>query len=74
MTTLVLNYSSSMFDAIGKFFRGILVAFMYARQLSANHEAAQYLARHEYNKGEFQKILYELNSETHKYYKEKFNA
>ena len=74
MTTLVLIYSSSMFDAIGKFFKGILVAFMYAKQLSANHEAAQYLARHEYSKGEFQKILYDLNKETHRYYKEKFNA
>ena len=67
MTTLVLNYSSSMFDAIGKFFRGILVAFMYAKQLSVNHEAAQYLASHEYSKGEFQKILYDLNKETHRY-------
>jgi len=74
MTTLVLNYSSNLFEVIGKFLRGMLASLMYARQMSANLEAARYLSRYEFGGREFRRILEELNKETYKFYKDKYNA
>jgi hypothetical protein len=60
MTTLVLNYSTSLLESIWEKLKGIGISFIVARQMSVNAECARFLVRN----GEFKdyhEALYTLN-------------
>jgi len=68
MTTLVLNYSASLFEATLSFFQNIVNALLLARQMQANHYAAKLLSDAEYNGKEYYRILSEMNEASRKQY------
>ncbi len=68
MTTLVLNYSSSILESVAKIFKEFSTSIIMARQLSANQEAAKWLSDTEYNGAEYARILFEMNTATRKHY------
>ncbi len=76
MTTLVLNYSRSLFDvfkppfkAIGSFLSSLGTAIQVSRQIEANQKIAV-LLRHEYPNENYDGIVAILNDKTLKeYYK-----
>lgn len=68
MTTLVLNYSASLFESIYALLQNIANAFLLARQMQANHYAAKLLSDAEYNGKEYYRILSEMNDASRKSY------
>ena len=68
MTTLVLNYSTSLFEATLSFFQNIANALLLARQIQANHYAAKMLSDTEYKGKEYYRILSEMNEASRKHY------
>jgi hypothetical protein len=60
MTQLVLNYSTSLLEVIWENLKGIGRSFIFARQMSANREIAEFLYRTgEYNS--YHEALTDLN-------------
>ena len=60
MTQLVLNYSTSLLEVIWENLKGIGRSFIFARQMSANREIAEFLYRTgEYNS--YHEALSDLN-------------
>ncbi len=68
MTTLVLNYSASLFESIYALLQKIENAFLLARQMQANHYAAKLLSDAEYKGKEYHRILSEMNDASRKSY------
>ena len=68
MTTLVLNYSTSLLEATLSFFQNIANALLLARQYQANHYAARALSDAEYNGREYYRILSDMNEASRKKY------
>jgi len=69
MTTLVLNYSRSLFEVIGDFLSSMTTAIQVSRQIEANQRIAV-LLRHEYPHENYDCIVAILNDKTLKeYYK-----
>lgn len=68
MTTLVLNYSASLFESIYALLQNIANALLLARQYQANHYAAKALSDAEYNGKEYYRILSEMNKASRKQY------
>ncbi len=69
MTTLVLNYSRSLFEVIGDFLSSMTTAIQVSRQIEANQRIAV-LLRHEYPHENYDGIVAILNDKTLKeYYK-----
>ena len=69
MTTLVLNYSRSLFEVIGDFFSSMTTAIQVSRQIETNQQLAV-LLRHEYPNENYDGIVAILNDKTLKeYYK-----
>ena len=68
MTTLVLNYSTSLLEATLSFFQNIANALLLARQYQANHYAAKSLSDAEYNGKEYYRILTDMNEASRKQY------
>lgn len=68
MTTLVLNYSTSLLEATLSFFQNIANALLLARQYQANHYAARALSDAEYNGREYYRILSDMNEASRKQY------
>ena len=65
MTTLVLNYSTSLLESIWASLKSIGISFIVARQLSCNHECARFLVQNgEYKT--YHEALYALNQATFK--------
>jgi len=68
MTTLVLNYSASLFESIYALLQNIANALLLARQMHANHYAAKLLSDAEYKGKEYHRILSEMNEASRKHY------
>ena len=68
MTTLVLNYSTSLLEATYHFLQNIANALLLARQYQANHYAAKALYDAEYNGKEYYRILSDMNDASRKFY------
>ncbi len=69
MTTLVLNYSRSLFEVIGDFLSSMTTAIQVSRQIEANQRIAV-LLRHEYPHENYDGIVAILNDKTlREYYK-----
>ncbi len=68
MTTLVLNYSMSLFDTVLNLFQNIANALLLARQYQANHYAAKLLSDTEYKGKEYHRIVLEMNEASRKQY------
>lgn len=69
MTTLALNYSRNLLDAISNFFSSIATAAMVSRQMEANLKLAHML-KHEYPDESYEGIVAILNQKTvGEYYK-----
>jgi len=68
MTTLVLSYSATLFEATLSFFQNIANALLLARQMQANHTAAKLLSETEYYGKEYHRILSEMNEASRKQY------
>ena len=69
MTTLVLNYSRSLFEVIGDTFSSMITAIQVSRQIETNQRLAV-LLRHEYPHENYDGIVAILNDKTLKeYYK-----
>jgi len=68
MTTLVLNYSMSLFETVLSFFQNIVNALLLARQIQANHYAAKMLSDTEYRGKEYYRILSDMNEASRKHY------
>ena len=68
MTTLVLSYSATLFEATLSFFQNIANALLLARQMQANHTAAKLLSDAEYKGKEYYRILSEMNEASRKHY------
>ena len=69
MTTLVLNYSQSLFEVIfnglKKIIQGAMIGFMVSRQIQANERIAEQLIRAgEYRQDEYWTLLASLNHKT----------
>ena len=63
MTTIVLNYSKSLLEVIWENLKGFGRSLVFARQMSANRDIAQYL----YHSGEYRsyhEALESLNRKT----------
>ena len=63
MTELVLNYSSGLLETIWNNIKGVGRSFVFARQMSANRQIAEYL----YHSGEYKsyyEALEDLNRKT----------
>ena len=68
MTQLVLSYSTSLLEVIWENLKGIGRSFVFARQMSANREIAEFLYRTgEYNS--YHDALTSLNEKTLKEFK-----
>ena len=76
MTTLVLNYSTSLLEGFVKGFKntlkGFMVGWMIARQAQANRYVAEQISRYEYNGQDYYIILDKLNRRTVKQIHEEF--
>ena len=68
MTTLVLNYSTSLLEATYNFLQNFANAFLLARQYQANHYAAKALSDAEYKGKEYHRILSDMNEASRKFY------
>ena len=69
MTTLVLNYSRSLFEVIGDFLSSMTTAIQVSRQIETNQRLAV-LLRHEYPHENYDGIVAILNDKTlREYYK-----
>ena len=65
MTTLVLNYSTSLLESIWEKLKAVGISFIVARQLSCNAECARFLVQNgEYK--DYHDALYALNQATFK--------
>ena len=76
MTTLVLNYSQSLFEGFWKglknILKGMMIGYMVARQCEANRYVAEQISRYEYNGKDYWIILNDLNQKTMKQIHEEF--
>ena len=69
MTQLVLNYSTSLLEAIWENLKGFGRSFLLARQMSANVEVAKHLVESgEYRN--YHEALYSLNKRAKEYFKD----
>ena len=69
MTTIVLNYSRSLFEVIGDIFSSLGTAVKVSRQIETNQKLAV-LLRHEYPHENYDGIVAILNDRTlREYYK-----
>ena len=68
MTTLVLNYSTSLLEGlwsgVKKTLQGIMLGYAIARQTQANRYVAEQISRYEYNGENYWVILNDLNQKT----------
>ncbi len=69
MTQLVLNYSTSLLEAIWENLKGFGRSFLLARQMSANVEVAKHLVESgEYRN--YHEALYSLNKRAKEYFQD----
>ena len=69
MTQLVLNYSTSLLEAIWENLKGFGRSFLLARQMSANVEVAKHLVESgEYRN--YHEALYSLNKRAKQYFQD----
>jgi len=69
MTTLVLNYSQSLFERLWKGLKytlqGFMIGYMISRQTEANRTVAQMLVNSgEYRQDDYWNLLHQLNHKT----------
>ena len=68
MTTLVINYSTSLLEGFWSGLKGtlkaVMIGYMIARQTSANRYVAEQLSKYEYNGENYWVILNDLNKKT----------
>ena len=69
MTQLVLNYSTSLLEAIWENLKGFGRSFLLARQMSANVEVAKHLVESGEYKN-YHEALYSLNKRAKEYFQD----
>jgi len=69
MTTLVLNYSTSLLErfwsGLKRTLQGVMIGYMISRQTQANYHVAQMLINAgEYRQDEYYSLVHQLNQKT----------
>jgi len=69
MTTLVLNYSTSLLErfwsGLKRTLQGVMIGYMISRQTQANYHVAQMLINAgEYRQDEYYNLVHQLNQKT----------
>ena len=69
MTTLVLNYSTSLLErfwsGLKRTLQGVMIGYMISRQTQANYHVAQILINAgEYRQDEYYNLVHQLNQKT----------